>query len=78
MGGGIMNAVPLALLPVGRDCDCGCPLVWYLDAQVCSVYGTHPPLVTYRDRDAFASALVDEMAGTPLVMRRVPRRLAVA
>lgn len=36
-----MNAVPLPLLPVGRDCDCGFPLVWYGDRQRCSVYGTH-------------------------------------
>lgn len=37
-----MNSTPLALLPVGRDCDCGQPLVWYGDTQRCAVYGTHP------------------------------------
>ena len=36
-------APPSALLPVGRDCDCGFPLVWHWDGQRCAVYGTHPP-----------------------------------
>lgn len=31
-----------ALLPVGRDCDCGCPLVWRQGQQWCSVWGSHP------------------------------------
>jgi predicted nucleotidyltransferase len=31
-----------SILPVGRDCDCGHPLVWRDSAQVCAVYGRHP------------------------------------
>lgn len=37
-----MNAIPFALVPVGRDCDCGHPMVWYGDEQRCAVYGSHP------------------------------------
>ncbi len=31
-----------SLLPVGRDCDCGFPLVWSGGHQRCAVYGSHP------------------------------------
>lgn len=30
-----------ALVPVGRDCDCGMPLVWRHGHQWCAVYGSH-------------------------------------
>lgn len=30
-----------ALLPVGKNCDCGHPLVWHHGQQWCAVYGTH-------------------------------------
>ena len=42
------TATPEALMPVGKDCDCGYPLVWRRDKQVCSVYGTHPTPIHYR------------------------------
>lgn len=34
--------LPDPLLPVGRDCDCGHPLVWRRGEQVCAVFGSHP------------------------------------
>ena len=37
---------PQPLTPVGRDCDCGFPLVWVGDRQVCAVYGSHPPVIS--------------------------------
>lgn len=37
---------PQPLTPVGRDCDCGFPLVWVGDRKVCSVYGSHPPVLS--------------------------------
>jgi hypothetical protein len=30
------------MIPVGRDCDCGYPLVWRLGEKWCAVYGSHP------------------------------------
>ncbi len=50
-----------ALLPVGKDCDCGFPLVWRRGEQWCSVYGSHPVIVTWRNRSAYAARLVDEL-----------------
>lgn len=61
-----------ALLPVGRDCDCGHPLVWRSGQQVCAVYGRHPAepehaafsdssagtRVHYRNRNAPGARLV--------------------
>lgn len=40
-----MRDTPSALVPVGRDCDCGFPLIWSGDRQLCAVYGTHPTAV---------------------------------
>ena len=55
---------PQPLNPVGRDCDCGHPLVWHKNTQWCAVYGTHPehrePL-HYRNIHAYAARLVDEL-----------------
>lgn len=45
---------PSALLPVGRDCDCGFPLVWFGERQLCAVYGSHP---TPSDRVYFRSGV---------------------
>lgn len=56
---------PHPLVAVGKDCDCGNPLVWRAEATWCAVYGSHPPIVTYRRRDAFAARLVDELTGRP-------------
>lgn len=42
-----------AIIPVGRDCDCGCPMIWRAGAQICAVYGTHPaPIERSRFTDA--------------------------
>lgn len=38
-----MTACADPLISVGRDCDCGHPLVWRAGHQWCSVYGSHPP-----------------------------------
>lgn len=38
-------ASPDALVPVGRDCDCGMPLVWRQGHQWCAVYGSHSHLI---------------------------------
>lgn len=35
---------PQALIATGRDCECGCPMVWVGDTQTCAVYGSHPPV----------------------------------
>ena len=32
-----------AVIPSGRDCACGHPLVLRDGAELCAVYGTHPP-----------------------------------
>lgn len=59
-----MNAVESALLPVGRDCDCGFPLVWRGQHQHCAVYGAHrmpTPAINFRNLDAPCARLVDEL-----------------
>lgn len=65
-----MNATPLPLLPVGRDCDCGLPMVWYGTEQRCAVYGTHstpiPATLTFRDRSAPLSGVVDAVTALEL------------
>lgn len=67
-----------ALLPVGRDCDCGFPLVWFGDRQVCAVYGRHPAgrqPVHFRDRRAeFADLIETSLAATD---HPKPRRSSV-
>jgi hypothetical protein len=59
------------LLPVGRDCDCGHPLVWAHNEQRCAVYGRHAvsdwfPDIERRDLSAPFARLVD------LCMERTP------
>lgn len=54
--------LPQALLPVGKDCDCGHPLVWWNDKPRCSVYGSHPTIVYYRNIAAPAHRLVRDVA----------------
>ena len=64
------DRTPGALLPVGRDCDCGFPLVWHRNHQICAVYGTHPPplepLRINRDYNAPLAWLVDELDRMPM------------
>ena len=53
-----------ALVAVGRDCDCGHPLVWRDGIKVCAVYGLHTPRdpgELLRDTNAYAAALIDEL-----------------
>lgn len=57
---------PDALLPVGKDCDCGFPLVWRHGKQWCSVYGSHPVSLGMRDRTAVLANVVDELAAMPM------------
>lgn len=50
-----------SLLPVGRDCDCGHPLVWRNGMTRCAVYGSHPAPadpVHFRDWSAPGARLV--------------------
>ena len=59
------------LLPVGRDCDCGHPLVWFHNEQRCAVYGRHRPADEYplrivRDMNAPLAWLVDELDAMPM------------
>lgn len=49
-----------AIIPVGRDCDCGCPMIWRAGLERCAVYGTHP-----LDRATFT----DAPAGNPMHFR---------
>lgn len=68
-----MSAVPSALVPVGRDCDCGHPLVWYGDEQRCAVYGTHPsPIdrVTFRLPGGAHDELIRACMDAPNLARR--------
>jgi hypothetical protein len=57
----MIGAVELPLLPVGRDCDCGHPMVWRLGEQRCAVYGTHRPVLSefVRDYNAPLANVVD-------------------
>lgn len=51
-----------AITAVGRDCDCGHPLIWSRGRQLCAVYGTHAApdvYVHWRNLDAPGAALVD-------------------
>ena len=56
-----MNPEPL--LPVGRDCDCGQPLVWRHGEQWCAIYGSHP--VVTRLRTAYGNRLLELVMGAP-------------
>ena len=70
----------LPLLPVGKDCDCGQPLVWRDNRQSCAVYGAHgyvavsdveQNLIRTYGRNPFApgAALVDALS--PMRKRRL-------
>ena len=67
-----------AIIPVGKDCDCGHPLIWNAGRQVCAVYGRHPSddetvsftraeerLIHYRDRGAPGAALIAAVMAAP-------------
>lgn len=68
-----------AIIPVGKNCDCGHPLIWRNGRQICAVYGRHPAdeevatfgppgarIIYYRNRNAFASRLIDDLStGSP-------------
>jgi hypothetical protein len=74
-----MNAVPFPLIPVGRDCDCGNPLVWHGDEQRCAVYGTHPApaqLVHFRTgpRSTAIDRMLIDLASSPCPASRSVRR----
>lgn len=50
------------IIPVGKDCDCGHPLIWRDNEQRCAIYGRHEPrqyVWTYRNTDAPLAAVVD-------------------
>lgn len=42
---------PEPLIPVGKDCECGIPLVWHQGRQWCAVYGSHTHVVIADDPD---------------------------
>lgn len=79
-----MTAVPAALVPVGRDCDCGHPLVWVGDEQRCAVYGTHPAPaqpVRFRAAPGAHDELIWQLATLPCpssYSRRARRRREAA
>lgn len=60
-----MKREPSPLLPVGLDCDCGHPMVWYGDEQRCAVFGRHLPAherdIEYRNHQAPLAGVVDEL-----------------
>ncbi len=63
-----------ALIPVGRDCDCGFPLVWRRGRQWCAVYGTHPaPGIFMRDPTAPFAELVRMCMDAPNMTRNAVR-----
>lgn len=50
-----------ALVPVGKDCDCGHPMIWMRGQQRCAVYGSHPTTadpVRFRNLHAPGAELV--------------------
>lgn len=47
------------IVAVGKDCDCGHPMIWTRGQQRCAVYGLHAAPVAWRNRDAPFSGLVD-------------------
>jgi hypothetical protein len=50
------------LVAVGKDCDCGHPLVWMRGQQRCAVYGSHPApaeRITFRNLQAPGASLID-------------------
>lgn len=68
-----MNATPFPLVPVGRDCDCGHPMVWYGDEQRCAVYGRHPAAcdrVMFRRPGGEFDELIRQCMDAPNLARR--------
>ena len=59
-----------ALLPVGRDCDCGQPLVWRRGKQWCAVYGSHPTFVPIVNRRAPGALLIRDLVEATWPTRR--------
>lgn len=54
------------VIPVGKDCDCGHPLIWKHDNQRCAVYGKHEPrqyVWVYRNMNAPLADVVDLFDG---------------
>lgn len=62
-----------ALVPVGRDCDCGFPLVWRGNKPYCCVWGSHPAPVHYRFPDAPGARLVELVMEAPNMSRSAIR-----
>lgn len=62
------DPVPGPLVPVGRSCDCGHPLVWRDGKPWCAVYGAHAPYIHWRDTAALGAQLVADL--TDLTYRR--------
>lgn len=63
-----------ALIAVGRDCDCGHPLVWMRGQQRCAVYGSHPaPIdpVYFRNLHAPGAELVNMLSARNASPRRL-------
>ena len=80
------------LVAVGRDCDCGHPMIWRAGAQVCAVYGRHAPapdlaafsdtlepgrIVHYRNRNAPGARLVALCMDAPNLTRSAQRHRAL-
>ena len=67
-----------AIISVGKDCDCGHPLIWHAGEQLCAVYGRHPAddeavsfiaaeglVIDHRDRGAPGAALLAAVMAAP-------------
>ena len=66
-----MNYEPI--VPVGRDCDCGHPLIWRRNEQRCAVYGRHEPrqyVWVYRNTDAPLTDVVDTLDALNNIRRK--------
>jgi hypothetical protein len=80
-----------AILPVGRDCVCGYPMIWRAGAQICAVYGTHPASIDhsmftdapegnpihFRNYAAAGASLVDACLAAPNTTRNATRLRAL-
>jgi hypothetical protein len=68
------------MIPVGRDCDCGYPLVWRLGEKWCAVYGSHPlpDHARVQNTDAPFAELVLEIDGEMQRKRRATLRAVPA
>lgn len=78
-----------AIIPVGKDCDCGHPLIWRNGRQICAVYGRHPSddeiaswgdtearLIHYRNKNAIGAGLIELSMNTPNSTRNAMRKRA--